>query len=88
MENNGWFPKETAPKDASWFVVIKLVGGQLDEEMCWSPYAFASWFIGDNITYYSLSDGFQNGKNGYFGGEDVSDEIAFDWWKPLSLPNL
>lgn len=38
MTSNGWFPKETAPKDGSWFLVLVP-----DSPMAWAPYEFASW---------------------------------------------
>ncbi|QMW05303.1 hypothetical protein [Spirosoma foliorum] len=80
-ENNGWFPKESAPKDGSWFLVLVP-----DSAMCWGPYDFAAWQTIDWQRWDNLS--FESGTQGYFGGTDTSEVIEFYWWRPLpALPN-
>lgn len=73
---NGWLPPDTAPKDGSWFMVLEKGGC-----MAWSPYEFASW---QTVEWRKFSDrGFESGSQSYFGGTDTSEEIDFDWWRPL-----
>jgi hypothetical protein len=44
--------------------------------MAWSPYELAAW---QN----------SNWRESYFGGQDTSEKIEFDWWRPLpALPAL